>query len=83
MTFLQHFNKILLENYLAFFLQAYYILQETLYLSVRLARYMQGTMQDISSLARKLFGRIAYFLQDGFCWVCLSHMKALSNTHAA
>ena len=54
-----------------------------LHFSARLARYVQGLMQDLSMLARKIFERVAYFLQDGFCWVCLSHMKALSNMHAA
>ena len=37
-----------------------------LHFSARLARYVQGLMQDLSMLARKIFERVAYFLQDGF-----------------
>ena len=43
-------------------------MQEKLHFSVRLARYVQGLMQDLTSLARKILSRLAYILQDGFYW---------------
>ena len=40
------------------------ILQEKLYFSARLAKYVQY----LASLAIKILARFAYFSQDGFYW---------------
>ena len=49
-----------------FFLRDFYVLQEKLHFSVRLTRYVQDLLQDLSSLTRKTLARITYFLQHGF-----------------
>ena len=45
------------------------ILQEISFLVQDLQdSYIQDLMQDIANLARKIFARLAYSLQDGFYW---------------
>ena len=66
-TFLARFSSNLaIKLFYNFFLQDFYILQEKLHFSARLARYVHNLVQDLASLARKIFARFAYFLQDGF-----------------
>ena len=47
-------------------LHDFYILQEKLHFSTRLARYVQDLMKDFASLVRRILARLAYFLQEGF-----------------
>ena len=71
--FLQDFDQILQENYLAIFLAI--LLQNFLYLA-RKASYLQEKLHTCKIRARfsaryyksykKILSRFAYFLQDGF-----------------
>ena len=50
-----------------------FFLQDSSYLARKasfLVQNLQDLVQDLASLARKIFVRFPYFLQDGFYWVC-------------
>ena len=56
-------------NFPSNILHDFYILQEKLHFSTRLARYVLDLMKDLASLVRRILARLAYFLQEGFYWV--------------
>ena len=62
--FLQEFDQILQENYRMIFLARFFVSCKKSFTFS--ARYVQDLVQDLTSLARKVLARFAYFLQDGF-----------------
>ena len=50
--------------------------------SARLARYMQGLVQDLASLVRKILARIVHFLQDSFYWVVFTKRRRWSYQYS-
>ena len=71
-------KKIILQFFLARFLQDFYTLQEKLHFSARLARYVQDLVQDFASLARKTLARYVYFLQGSFYWEGLTRSLGIT-----
>ena len=45
-----------------------FFLQDLQDVALNLAKYVQDSVQDLASLARKILARFVYFLQDGFYW---------------
>ena len=65
-TLIKSYKKVILHFFLQDSCKIVYILQEKLHFSARIARYVQDSVQDLASIARKILVRFAYFLQDGF-----------------